>query len=136
MTGGGSGPFYGIHLKPNQLSMFYLMGILNSRLFGYIIKGQSTVMRGGYVKYSKQYIENAPIRTIDFTNPQDVEHHDQMVKLVTRMLALHRQLAAERNPQVKTVVQRQIDATDRQINGVVYGLYGLTEEEIKIVERR
>ena len=34
----------------------------------------------------------------------------------------------------KTVIQRQIDATDRQINQLVYGLYGLTAEEIKIVE--
>jgi len=31
-------------------------------------------------------------------------------------------------------LQRQIDATDRQIDRLVYELYGLTEEEIKIVE--
>ena len=30
--------------------------------------------------------------------------------------------------------QRQIDATDRQIDQMVYELYGLTEEEIKIIE--
>jgi hypothetical protein len=29
---------------------------------------------------------------------------------------------------------RQIDATDRQIDRLVYELYGLTEEEIRIVE--
>ena len=34
----------------------------------------------------------------------------------------------------KTLVQRQIDATDRQIDQLVYELYGLTEEEIAIVE--
>jgi hypothetical protein len=28
----------------------------------------------------------------------------------------------------------QIDATDRQIDRLVYELYGLTEEEIRIVE--
>ncbi len=38
------------------------------------------------------------------------------------------------NPQEKTVLQRQIDATDKQIDQLVYQLYGLTEEEIKIVE--
>ena len=32
------------------------------------------------------------------------------------------------------MVQRQIDATDRQIDRVVYELYGLTEEEIGMVE--
>jgi len=32
------------------------------------------------------------------------------------------------------VLQTQIDATDRQIDQLVYELYGLTEEEIRIVE--
>jgi len=31
-------------------------------------------------------------------------------------------------------IQRELDATDRQIDQLVYQLYGLTEEEIKIVE--
>jgi len=35
---------------------------------------------------------------------------------------------------VHTVLQTQIDATDRQIDQLVYELYGLTEEEIRIVE--
>ena len=34
----------------------------------------------------------------------------------------------------KTAIQRQIEATDRQIENLVYELYGLTEDEIKIVE--
>ncbi len=34
----------------------------------------------------------------------------------------------------KAALQRQIDATDRQIDQLVYELYGLTDEEIRIVE--
>jgi hypothetical protein len=68
--------------------------------------------------------------------PACVARHGRMVELVGRMLDLHKQLAAERNPQVKTVLQRQIEATDRQIDLLVYELYGLTEEEIAIVEGR
>ena len=34
----------------------------------------------------------------------------------------------------KTTLQRQIDATDHQIDRLVYELYGLTDEEIGIVE--
>ena len=49
------------------------------------------------------------------------------------MLDLHKQLAREGNPQVKTILQRQIETTDKQIDGLVYGLYGLTEEEVKII---
>ena len=34
----------------------------------------------------------------------------------------------------KAAIQRQIDATDKQIDRLVYELYGLTDEEIRIVE--
>ena len=34
----------------------------------------------------------------------------------------------------KQLCQRQIEATGRQIDALVYELYGLTEAEIKIVE--
>jgi hypothetical protein len=50
------------------------------------------------------------------------------------MLALHRRHAAVQTPHEQTVLQAQIDATDGQINRLVYELYGLTEEEIGIVE--
>jgi hypothetical protein len=57
-----------------------------------------------------------------------------MVSLVETMLDLHKQLAAAKIPQAKTILQRQIEATDRQIDRLVYALYGLTEEEVRIVE--
>ncbi len=57
-----------------------------------------------------------------------------MVKLVEQMLELHQRLSAVRTPPEKTSLERQITATDRQIDRFVYDLYGLTEEEIKIVE--
>ncbi len=60
--------------------------------------------------------------------------HDSLVGLVEQMLALHKQLASAKTPHEKTVLQQQIAATDRQIGRLVYELYGLTEEEIRIVE--
>ena len=50
------------------------------------------------------------------------------------MLSLHRQFAAAKTPDDKTRLQRQIEAMDQQIDRLVYALYGLTEEEIRIVE--
>jgi len=51
-----------------------------------------------------------------------------------RMLALHKNLASAKTPQEKESVQRQIESTDGAIDKLVYDLYGLNEEEIKIVE--
>jgi len=51
-----------------------------------------------------------------------------------RMLSLHKRLPAAKTAHDKTLLQRDIDATDREIDRLVYELYGLTEEEIRIVE--
>ena len=57
-----------------------------------------------------------------------------MVALVERMLGLQGELGAAQTPGEKVRLQRQVEATDGQIDGLVYELYGLTEEEIGIVE--
>jgi hypothetical protein len=51
------------------------------------------------------------------------------------MLALHRQLAASRTEHEWTNLKRQIDDADRQIDRLVYELYGLKDAEIRIVEK-
>ena len=75
-----------------------------------------------------------PIRTIDFANRNDKVSHDQMVSLVEQRLELQKRLAIANTPQKKNLFERQIAANDTQINGLVYDLYGLTADEIKIVE--
>jgi hypothetical protein len=57
-----------------------------------------------------------------------------MVELVDQMLDLNKHLVEAKAPQTKTVLQRRIETTDRQIDRLVYELYELTEDEIKIVE--
>ncbi len=57
-----------------------------------------------------------------------------MVNLADSMLALHKQLATAKSESQKTVIQRQIDATDGEIDRLVYDLYGLTKKEIAVVE--
>jgi len=98
------------------------------------LRATSTPFRGGYIALNRQYIERLPIRAIDFSSPADVARHDQMVALVERMLDLHKRLAEARVPVEKEQLQRQIDATDREIDRLVYELYELTPAEIAIVE--
>ena len=74
------------------------------------------------------------LRTINFADPADKARHDRMVALVTQMLDLNKKVQDARLEQEKTALSRQIEATDAAIDKLVYVLYGLTEEEIKIVE--
>jgi hypothetical protein len=132
-TGGVAGG-YGILTSP-EFSREYILGLLNSRLLEWFLRKTATQMRGGYYSYESRFIRHLPIRPIDFADPADRERHDRMVSLVEEMLALHRQLAAARTEHEQTNLKRQIDAADRRIDRLVYDLYGLTEEEIRIIEK-
>jgi len=57
-----------------------------------------------------------------------------MVELVEQMLGLHERLAGAKIERERTVIGHQISATDRQIDRLVYELYSLTDDEIRIVE--
>ena len=116
----------------------YLLGILNSKLFWFTISNISIPfgVRAGKFRYRLiyQYMEKVPIRSINFNDKVDRARHDRMVKLVEQMLQLYPQLAAAKTAHEQTLTQRQITATDGQIDRLVYELYGLSEDEIRIVE--
>jgi len=132
MTGGGSGPFYGIRPKDASFPIKYLLAILNSALFGRVVKAQSTNLRGGYIKFSKQYIETAPIVTPSEAGPEKVK---LLISQVDEIIRLRQQLFASKSPQDKGTFERQIYAAAQQIDEVVCGLYGLTTDEIELVEK-
>ncbi len=91
-------------------------------------------MRGGYFSYESRFIKNLPVRPIDFSDPADKARHDRMVEFVESMLKLHKDLQSAKTDHDKKLIQRQIDATDKQIDQLVYELYSLTDKEIQIVE--
>ena len=112
----------------------YLLGVLNSSVTFFLFRSVLPKLRGDFYEPSYVYFKDFPIRTINFSDAADVARHERMVALVEQMLALHRQLGACRLPHERELLQRQIAATDRQIDRLVYELYGLTAEEIEIVE--
>ncbi|MBW2608306.1 MAG: hypothetical protein JRD05_11795 [Deltaproteobacteria bacterium] len=119
----------------NYPQPFYLLGIINSQLITwYHLKRNPKAQKGLFPKVLVSDLGKLPIRTIDFSDPADKARHDRIVELVDQMLNLNKQLTEAKAPQTKTVLQRQIETTDRQIDRLVYELYELTEEEIKIVE--
>ncbi len=129
-----SGGFTITLYKQSGLKPEYVLGLLNSKLLFWRLRGISNFFRGGWITCTKQYFGELPIRTINFTDKSEKSMHDRMVALVEQMLDLHKNLAEVRTPQEKTALERQISATDAQIDRLVYDLYDLTEDEIKIVE--
>jgi len=118
-----------------SIDLLYLLGIVNSRLISWY--GGKTLPNFGkeiFPKLNPQDILAIPIRPINFSDLAEKAAHDKMVALVERMLALHKQSA--HTPQEQEIVKREIESTDGQIDRLMYELYGLSEEEIKIVESK
>jgi hypothetical protein len=116
-------------LSKGTLSLKYILSVLNSRLMNYYYHEYFIT-----IDVLKNALLSLPIPALDLSQKSDKDQHDRLVALVEQMLALKQKEQAETLPQTKTMIGRQIQALDRQIDGVVYGLYNLTEDEIMVVE--
>lgn len=112
----------------------YLLGLVNSKLLSMFVIQHSPVFSGRYYKSSAPYLRPIPIRRLRLQQAHERQAHDRVVELVSRLLTLHAKQGAARTDHENEVIQRQIEATDCEIDQLVYELYGLTDEEIKIVE--
>ena len=115
----------------------YLLGLLNSALGKFYFVRTCAGLEGAsetYLRFFGQYLEGFPVRVIDFNDHEDKSGGCCIVKLVDNMLQLHPRLAEAKSAHDRDLIQRQIDATDQQIDEWGDQLYGLTAEEIKIVE--
>jgi type I restriction-modification system DNA methylase subunit/predicted type IV restriction endonuclease len=116
-------------IDESDYSLYFVLGILNSSFVNWIFSSQYNI-----VNIDPRYLKMVPIPTFDFSCQTDRSRHDRLVTLATTMLNLNKNLPLAKTDHEKTVIQRQIDSTDRRIDELVYELYDLTHDEIAIVE--
>lgn len=117
---------YGIHLKKDaNISILYLLGLLNSKYLNYIHEGFSLNKGKVFAKVLLKNLAKLPIYAIDFNNKAERAIHDNILSLVNQILT-----AKQNDPPADTL------SLEKEINHLVYKLYGLTPEEITIVEGR
>ena len=110
-----------------------LLGLLNSRLAFFFFQQTCAALEGpaeSYLRFFGQYLEGFPVSLPETGSSRE----DGFVGIVGRMTAIHNKVRTVKTDHQRTALQRQIDATDREIDRLVYELYGLTDEEIRIVE--
>jgi hypothetical protein len=73
---------------------------------------------------------------MNLENPSEKAPHDKLVALVESMLGLQKEYHETRMERDKELYERQIRIVDVQIDRLVYELYRLTEEEVKVVEEK
>jgi len=129
----GSNTTYFIPLRD-----LYLLGLLNSRLGHFYFSSVCAGLEGHgetYLRFFGQYLEGFPVRKIDLATPGDEALHDRMMALVERMLDLNKKKhSGKLAPSELDRVDREIAATDAEIDELVYELYGITDQEVKIIE--
>jgi hypothetical protein len=129
-TGGVAGG-YGIKVK-DGVSDLFVLGLLNSNLLDWYLKQISTQMRGGWYSFEAKFIKHFPIK-IPHKDQADIQ--SQVITLVETMIVLNKEKQQTTLPEKLESLQHRIQYTDAKINGLVYQLYGLTEDEIAMVEK-
>ncbi|MBX2977314.1 MAG: N-6 DNA methylase [Ignavibacteriaceae bacterium] len=117
--------------KISGTNCYIILGILNSKLMKYYFSKTLSDRKETFPKIKGVQLKNLPIKNhIKLPN----ESLKRLLNFVHQNIALHEKINRCNLIQEKQTLQRQIEATDKQIDKLVYELYGLTEEEIRIVE--
>lgn len=104
----------------------YILALINSSLFQWRFKLTSTNNNVG-----TNELESLPIKTIDFQLEKEKEKHAFIVRLVSQLVDIYKEGPIK---EVNNQLHHRVEHLKNKIDQLVYELYGLTEEEIKIVE--
>jgi adenine-specific DNA-methyltransferase len=110
----------------------YLVALLNSRLMWSWFRRRAK-RRGADLEINGHVLAQTPIRTIDFADPAERATHARLVELARQMAAIERHLRATA-PAGRAGLLGRRAKIDRQIDEIVYALYGLTGSDVAAVE--
>ncbi|MCD5401847.1 hypothetical protein LR013_04595 [candidate division NPL-UPA2 bacterium] len=124
--------------KHKQLSPYFLTAILNSKIGHFWLFQQKR--HGGQLQIDKEVLLHFPIPNIDLSKPDDKQVNDELVALVSKITELSRELAENKEKgedifgDERRQLESEIQQTDEKIDQLVYQLYGITDEERRIIE--
>ncbi len=117
--------FYGsralFFIQTCRINLKYLTGVLNSKLIAFWLKHKGKI-QGNLFKIDKEPLLNIPVVNI---NSKNEKLANKLISLVDEILK-----AKEQDKNANT------QELENKINSLVYKLYNLTEEEIKIIENK
>ncbi len=115
--------------RNTDASVAFALGLLNSRLMSWLYVNTSMIAQKD--DFPQVHISALAALSIPWC---DKAKRDRMVALVDRVLELHQQKQTAQSEATRARMEREIHVTDEQIDALVYALYGLTGDEIKIIE--
>ena len=109
----------------NHISLKYILAILNSNMGQYLLNE----VRGIKNKdINPDYLKDIKIPTLTLSQQEPI------IELVDSIIDFNHQLDKCNIPKDKKILENQIGIIDSKLNELIYELYGLTNDEIEIVE--
>jgi len=120
-------------INSKEINLKFLLGLLNSQLLNFVYKLQNPQSGKVFAEIKPSIIKKLPIYKVDQNNIKSKTKHNRVVELVEKILLLNKQLPSVKTPHESEMLQRQIEATDREINEVVYTIYGISDSEKELI---
>jgi adenine-specific DNA-methyltransferase len=122
-------------VKPHgRVSGKYVLGILNSALMAFYFRKKYNRQDKTFPEIRIYELAALPIKIINVNDPLDKAKQDNIVKLVDQMLDAKAKLSTTKTEAETNRLDRLCHTLDRQIDEAVYALYGLTDDEINLIE--
>jgi TaqI-like C-terminal specificity domain len=128
---------YAVYPKPSasELDLRYLLAIINSKFATWYVRLIAFgLTEGAFTKIRTNQFGRLPINIVAHSEPVRRRIYDRLVTSVDKILALTPSTRTAKTDAERTALQNAIRKTDRDIDHLVYQLYGLTPEEIALVE--
>lgn len=123
-TGGGNGPYYGLEIKHiTKESIFYIQAVLNHEFIETIVKNKASTFRGNYYSHGKQFIQDLPIRMIDFSNCAEKTIYDEIVNRSLSITNMYRKIERLRVSAAIKPIERAIEIEKQKIKKSIDTLY-------------
>ena len=117
-------------ITSDKINLLYLLGLINSKLLTFYLKQKLITNIQGFPQILMGQLEQLPFVVLQSNSLSE----KQIISFVDQMLSAKKQLQQAKTESDKNYLERKCESLDKQIDELVYELYGLTEEEIKIVE--
>ena len=111
--------------KQSSIADEYVLALLNSNLLTYFLMKTSSNLRGGYFSMKPGYVDRFPLKA-SFSAKQEKELYEQIIQTVARINTISNTKS--------DVARREVIALKEKIDELIYELYGLTDEERRVVD--
>jgi len=134
----------------SKLNIKYLLALLNSKTLDFYFR-ETGKKKGSVFEYFTEPLSKIPIKTINFDDKKEKQDYEELIKLVDSIIEVSEEInkldkKMEKASKVhegyyemfeeRKKLAKERDSIDKEINKIVYDLYDLSRDDIKIIESK